>query len=290
MNHISASHFIGIDWSGAEYPEKSGAISISLCKSGDEAPYLVGQSPSRLDVFDFILAEANKDFTSFVGIDCNLGLQMHVAKKMFGADADIFSIWRDVDKVCQDDSNFYARKFWTHEDYNNCFWVEGAKPAWFSQNSKRQTEHAVSNMNLGNPESPFKLIGPKQVGKGGLSGMRLVFNLKKILGDKISIWPFEKVTSKTKIVIAEIYPRLFWTWSGIKNQKVKDVTILNQALQFFGSKKVIKVTELSDHDTDAIVTSVGIRNIIQSNRNRNYFEVPKQYQEFAKLEGWIFGI
>jgi hypothetical protein len=290
MNDIQVSQFIGIDWSGAEYPEKSGAISISLCKSGDGAPCLVGQSPSRLDVFNFILAEAKKDFISFVGIDCNLGLQMYVAKKMFGADADIFSIWRDVDSVCQDDSNFYARKFWTHKNYSHFFWVEGAKPAWFNQDLKRQTEHAVSNMNLGNPESPFKLIGPKQVGKGGLSGMRLVFNLKKMLGDKISIWPFEKVSSKTKVVIAEIYPRLFWTTAGVKNQKINDVIILNQALQFFGSKKVSQVTELSDHNTDAIITSVGIRNIIQSNGNRNYFQVPKQYQEFAKLEGWIFGI
>ena len=89
------------------------------------------------------------------------------------------------------------------------FWdgQKGERPEEFSRDTSlayRETESGIADLKLpdANPESVFKLVGHKQVGRGSILGQPFLLTLQKA---GAAIWPFE--TPKIPVVI-EIYPRL----------------------------------------------------------------------------------
>jgi len=282
-------YFIGIDWSGAKSPIRTKSIAVSIAEQGNKAPKLISNLKSRQEVVDWIINLTKQKSRILIGIDCNFGYAATIAQKQFGPDIKAHELWSEVDLENKANSNFFAGGFW--QKYASDFWTEGKKPIGFKM-PQRQTEAICSENGYGHPESPFKLIGAKQVGKGGLAGMRVAHFLKEKLGPKIAIWPFEPHGNSAQIVMTEIYPRQFLMRAGFRTKKIRDINNLNNALFKLNSEPILLEYQINDHQTDALVSAAGLRYLCGMN-----FEIPKNISaphvmnDNAKnIEGWIFGV
>lgn len=283
--------FVGIDWSGSKAINTK-SIALAVCEQGDGAPELLSKLRSRSAVAEYILEFAKSDQRTLIGIDANFGYYHKVGQKHFGTDYTAFDQWRMIDEHSKDDLNFYAGGFFNHADYRDDFWQQGTKPDWFDAESlRRETEKQCIVDGYGHPESPFKICYTKQVGKGGMAAMRVAHYLKQELGEEIAIWPFEK-TDKAKIVMTEIYPRQFLMRSGYGTQKVKTAEDLNGVLPFFKSNTLNTTDNVTDHDTDALVSSAGLRYLCGMNKElpSNLISPQGMTEISRRCEGWIFGV
>jgi hypothetical protein len=286
-----------VDWSGAK---QVFTPSIAVAKFDQKSKTLSLQTPSshslwsRELVYDFITEKAQSPQKIFIGIDCNFSYSQEVLIPQFGAKATAFHLWSDIDKICASEKNFYAQAYWTDPQTQNLFWVSGQKPKDLKLH-QRCTERECARQNLGHPESPFKLIGAKQVGKGGLSGMRLFHALRKNLKDKIAFWPFEEADKleRASVVMAEIYPRLFIQKAkeslDLKNNsKVTDARTLNHILQFFSVRKIKLPVAFTDHMSDSLIAAAGLQDLF---RERDFKSLrPNVSKKIQSQEGWIIGV
>nr|WP_136251622.1 hypothetical protein [Ningiella ruwaisensis] len=288
--------YIGIDWSGAKSPLKSNAIAMASCDNIiDSKPCFDSKKKSRSDVFAVLRDYANDKKRTLAGIDCNFGYCIDVGHKQFGKNAHFNTLWQTVDALNHGHDNFFAGEFWTHPEYGRAFWTQGKQPEWFDLHAlRRQTEIKAHLQGLGTPESPFKLIGAKQVGKGGLAGMRMIAELKREFPKKVCVWPFDiDHFHSASLVITEIYPRLFIRHAGFGNEKVRTEAQLNTILQHFGVdcrqtySSDASDSGISDHLSDAIIASAGLRWFCQNERVLDINKLPEQALRF---EGWIFGV
>ena len=289
--------FVAIDWSGAKTPIQNPKISMACYDPRlQDIPLFPRPRWSRCDVFDWITARTQTKNRTLIGIDCNFGWSYDRGLSLCGNVFSAYDLWRLVDETCNDDQNFYAENFWQHPTYQSLFWSSGTKPNWFDGSSlQRRVEIICSQKNLGNPESPFKLIGTKQVGKGGMSGMRLLYQLKQILGNQIAIWPFDSVEelNQATIVITEIYPRLFWKMTGLGNKKITSPDLIQTAVRAFNpSMNIPNDICLSDDQSDAFISAIGLSYLCgKSEYVPNAITFPSELPiKLAKTEGWIFGV
>ena len=287
--------FVGIDWSGAKAPVFTKSIAVAVCKQGNEAPALV-KGPknglwSREAVGQWILDILKTSKRTFIGIDANFGYAQAIGEVQFGKSYNYKDLWSDVEARSKGDGNFLAKGYW--EAWPQYFWTEGKQPAHITL-PKRLTETTCGEAGLGWPESPFKLLGPKQVGKGGLAAMRMVHYFKRQAGDKICIWPFEKaIADASQIVISEIYPRQFLRRTNHGNAKVNSLKALNEVLRKQGSDTIKNNTyRFNDHDADAIVSSSGVRALCGEGKTvpKSVSNPPMLDKKSAEQEGWIFGV
>jgi hypothetical protein len=279
---------IAVDWSGAK-ARRTAAICVARAAMDGSAPQLLappdGGLWSRELVADFLIGLARQDQRTLVGIDCNFGYAEAVAARHTAGQQPL---WAVVDALCRQTDNFYAEGFWTHPSIRDDFWQAGKQPlAWHGH--RRLTEQACAAQGYGWPESPFKLIGPKQVGKGGLAGMRMAHALKQQAGARIAFWPFED-TRQAPVVVTEIYPRLFIRQAAAGNAKVRDAATVNTILHTLGSQRLAASTadRLTDHQTDALIAAAGMRAHLATTPNP--LDVPQSLRPTLRLEGWIFGV
>lgn len=288
--------FIGIDWSGAKSPINTRSIAVAQCARGTASPLLSPGPWSRRRVFEHLLTIAASGPRTLVGIDANFGYAQTIGTQQFGEDYDFRTLWQAVEKSSGAFDNFFAGGFW--EAWPEYFWTQGKKPDSVTL-PKRVTEQACIAAGLGHPESPFKLLGPKQVGKGGLAAMRIAWELKRSIGDALCVWPFEReIANSATVVISEIYPRQFLKRAGHGNTKVKTLVQLNSVLSqlqsgpFASQDTEHEIAIVSDHDTDAIVSAAGMRMLCEVGEY-----IPKAIASpvslsdaSAQREGWIFGL
>ncbi|MEM8833835.1 MAG: hypothetical protein AAGB32_04765 [Pseudomonadota bacterium] len=279
--------FVGIDWSGAKSPQRTSSIAVARIDRKSTDVGLLPDIRSRMEVFDFI-SLINK--RTLIGIDCNFGYAHDIVKKHLGENKSAQDLWGIVDQVNVANDNFFAGSFWTHQNYRDDFWTAGKMRDGFEM-PKRTTEIICSENGYGKPESPFKLIGAKQVGKDGLAGMRLAHQLKNKFGETIAVWPFDQNINEAKIVMTEIYPQQFIMRSGQGTQKLRNVDDLNKALHFYGVSP-IKDEGFSDHDADALVSAAGLRYLCGQNKDvpHNLAQPKDMTIEAQQYEGWIFGV
>jgi hypothetical protein len=129
------------------------------------------------------------------------------------------------------------------------------------------------------PETVYKLIGPAQVGKASLTGMRVLRAVRAVARERVSVWPFE---ARRDCTVVEIFPTLF---RGTRT-KLRSRDALNAALKHWRSDGVpTKDAALSDHDTDALVSAAALRALAGKPENWAQPRLP----EVAR-EGWIFGV
>lgn len=281
--------FAGIDWTGARAPVKSRSIAVAVCGKGRSAPVLCPGPWSRAAVADWLERLACEGKRTLAGIDCNFGYAREVGRRQFGPSYDFHDLWRAVDAAGGD--NYFAGGYWEASAQKGLFWTGGRKPPGMAL-PKRATEEACGRAGHGWPESPFKLHGPKQVGKGGLAGMRMVLDLKRRCGDAVAVWPFERDTDGAALVITEIYPRQFLRRSGHGAGKVRTAGGLNACLGKLGSRALRPVPEkLSDHEADALVSAAGLRFLCGDGATvPDMLACPRDMDEdAARREGWIFG-
>lgn len=299
---ISFTQFVAIDWSGAQYPQKTGAIAVAICDVKHKnikaiSPKYAGFSGSqwsRHNIMDFIILLSQQSERTLIGIDCNFGYARSIGVRQFGPDYNFKTLWSAVEQTCCQNkdglnNDFYAKAFWTHPHYKDDFWVQGKQNGF--KLHRRETEKACHKAGFGYPESPFKLIGPKQVGKGGLAGMRVAYHLQKHRSHNISFWPFEaNKIQTTKVVITEIYPRLYLRMAGHGNSKITELEILQTSLKDFNAT-IEHMDHLNDHQSDAIIAAAGMRFLCRDADRQNSFFCPQNLDvKTAQTEGWIFGV
>lgn len=159
-------------------------------------------------------------------------------------------------------------------------------PAALPSSTARPSEPAA-RLGHGAPESPLKLVGARQVGKGGLAGMRVLAELKRRLGGAFAVWPFDD-PDKARIVCVELYPRLFLRAAGHGSAKVRSLAELDRCLAALGSASYDdRDATPTDHETDALVAAAGLRQV----GGRASLWNPKGMSAIARqTEGWIFGV
>ncbi|WP_049975896.1 hypothetical protein [Azospirillum sp. B506] len=283
--------FIAIDWSGSVSKGYAG-IAVAECAAGDAAPRLVkspGKRWSRTAVFDWLRGELACGPT-LVGIDCAFSLPFTVAALGFpGRQASVFDLWDAVEEVCATESDFGGRSFLNHPLHGAGFWHGGPQPDWY-QDPHRATEWACRADGLGHPQSPYKLIGPKQVGKAGLAGMRVLRALRAALPGRLAVWPFEDPAPGQSVMV-EIYPRLFLQHTGFGQRKIRDGGEMDEALRRLGSHPLERAGMVSDHDSDALVSAAGLRWLAATPQTWVRAWAPPGLDDTARRqEGWIFGV
>lgn len=243
-------------------------------------------------IVEHIKSQLKNKRRTLIGIDCNFGFADDFGKQIVGEEYTGHDMWATIDKTNTEITNFFAGGFWTHSEYESYFWTDGTMPDGF-QMPRRLTEQACIESGHGVPESPFKLIGAKQVGKGGMAGMRVAHYLKQTHGDDVAIWPFDTmaVCNAASVVITEIYPRTFIRRGGLGNTKLRNLSDVNTILSYLNSKP-IQSQIVTDHQTDALVSAAGLR-FLCGDEEHVPFAMSIPPPEAAKLctrEGWIFGV
>ena len=281
--------FVAIDWSGAQgrYP----GISIARCRAGDEAPALVRPETThwtRSAVADWLSREARSGKRQLIGFDFAFGLPFDRETGYFGGCApeigDIFSLWNWIELRCRDDDDFGCAEFFREPAYNALFWRAGPRPAgWIERH--RRTDAACAVATGTRPESIFKLLGPKQVGKASLSGIHVLHHVRTTTAGGVAIWPFEATQSS---VMVEIYPTLFRYGATRSLAKIRSRSGLNAALRTFDADPVRPGRRpLTDHDTDALLSAAALRALAS---RASLWDRSTLIRAGAGREGWIFGV
>lgn len=280
--------FVAIDWSGARGRRYAG-VAVAECAAGDEPPRIV-EAPggwwSRTAVFDWLLEVIGRG-PALVGIDCAFSLPFAVAGRYFADPeaATVFDLWDRVEAAAGGEPDFAGGAFAEHPDYGADFWRSGLQPDWY-RDPHRLTERVCRADGYGSPQSPYKLIGSKQVGKGALAGMRLLRALRGAEPERVAVWPFE-AAGPGKTVFCEIYPRLFLKRAGFGLRKIRDAADVDAALSFLGARPAGLGRAVTDHDADALVSAAGMRWLAG---RREVWAPPAMDEQARRQEGWIFGV
>ncbi|WP_448203075.1 hypothetical protein [Azospirillum sp. sgz302134] len=282
------SRFIAIDWSGARGKRYAG-VAVAECAAGAAPPRIVASANgwwSRSAVFAWLLESVARG-PALVGIDCAFSLPFAVARRYF-ADPDaatVFDLWDRVEEVAAAEPDFAGGAFAEHPDYGADFWRSGLQPDWY-KDPHRLTERMCRADGYGSPQSPYKLIGSKQVGKGALAGMRMLRALKQAAPDRVAVWPFD-ATGPGRAVFCEIYPRLFLKRAGFGLRKIRDAADVDAALGFLDSEPARLPVSVTDHDADALVSAAGLRWLAA---RPEVWSPPAMDTRARRQEGWIFGV
>jgi hypothetical protein len=196
---------------------------------------------------------------------------------------NIFALWRLIEARSAGDYDFGCSRFIDDPDFAHLFWKAGPKPtAWIER--KRRTEHACAEATKTRPDTLYKLLHSKQVGKASITGMRVLNHLRACKGDCVSIWPFE--TPRTSTVV-EIYPTMFRKLATGSIAKLRSCADLNSALAALHSRPMSHSGTVSDHETDALISAAGLRFI---SYNPEVWIRPELTSQQVRREGWIFGV
>jgi hypothetical protein len=171
---------IAVDWSGGKEPLKN----LWLAEAGPGRLLDVASFSQRASVTDYLIAESQADPELVVGLDFAFSLPAwFLAERRFAS----------------------AHALWQHMASEADTWLQPKPPFWTAAGGGpkdadpyRQTDRELMQRNL-RPTSPFKLVGPSQVGRGSLRGMGHLLDLQRA---GFNIWPF---ASGLPLVV-EIYP------------------------------------------------------------------------------------
>ncbi|KAB2642558.1 MAG: hypothetical protein DVB29_07240 [Verrucomicrobia bacterium] len=290
---IPFDDYIAIDWSGSKAVLSPG-IAVAKAFKDDSQVLLISPPEkewSRARVAEWLILQAAGSKRLLVGIDSNLGYSASLVHKYLPHLQTAHELWALIEKTCHQESNFYAHAFWRESLFRDAFWIEGKKPLHFPV-TRRLTELGCIDQHRGYPENPFKLIGAKQVGKGGLAAMRMAHFLKEQLQEKIAFWPFDSQEhcNEATIVILEIYPRLFLREANHGLSKVRDIKKLKELLLFYKSTTPSH-SKINDHCADALIAAAGMRHWIhESNDSLNLEQCSATFVKQLRIEGWILGV
>lgn len=278
--------FVAIDWSGAKGKRYAG-IAVAACGAGDAPPTLIdppGGWWSRAAVFDWLRAGLERG-PALVGIDCAFSLPFAVATAYFaGRDASVFDLWDLIEQATAGHPDFLGGPFAEHPAFAGAFWSTGRQPDWYTD-PHRLTERVCRADGYGSPQSPYKLIGSKQVGRGALAGIRMLRALRAA-DPRVAVWPFEE-PAPDRTLFVEIYPRLFLKRAGFGLRKIRAPADVDSALASLASRPAHLTAPVSDHDADALVSAAGLRWLAA---RPEVWAPPAMDAAARRQEGWIFGV
>jgi hypothetical protein len=276
--------FIAIDWSGAKGHRHKG-IAIAEARA-DAPPRLIrpGHVWSREEVLHWLLRRAAKEPTLF-GFDFSFAPPIVERGEYLPGESDVpktaREFWAYVDSK-SDDENLGAASFLEQVHRRHFYFgiADGVKADFMRF---RQCDQQLNRQGGRKTASAFDAIGAAQVAKASFSGMRLLHKLD----GRVAIWPMDPLPEHGSVVV-EIYTRIYLRRAGMPGTKLRTRTALNQALTGLGSKPVRLRFEPNDHQTDALVTAAGMRELARTEPHA--FHPEGLTPELARTEGWTFGI
>jgi hypothetical protein len=282
--------FIAIDWSGAA--QHYDGIAVAVCGRGETAPELVepqGRRWTRSAVARYLEELLSEQRRVLIGLDFAFAFPFEAALGYLAGHApevtDVFSLWSLIETKSAGDPDFGCTRFINDPSYRPLFWTAGPKPQhWIER--KRRTEHACAETTQTRPDTLYKLLHSKQVGKASITGIRVLHHVRSRKGQDVAIWPFEIVRTSAMV---EIYPTLFRKMATRSIAKLRSHTDLNYALDRVGSRqmKPTERREPSDHESDALLSAAGLRWIAD---DPGMWTPAALDSTFARREGWIFGV
>jgi hypothetical protein len=282
-------NFVAIDWSGAV--RNYDGIAVAICRPGRTAPKLVqapGHRWTRKTIADWLTSQLGKGSRLLIGFDFSFGFPFETDGGYLGGKApaidDIFSLWTLIEARSAGDRDFGCTRFIADTDYAFLFWLQGTRPThWIER--KRRTEVACAELTKTRPDSLYKILHSKQVGKASITGIRVLHHIRTSTSGRVAIWPFEKVRTSA---IVEIYPTMFRKMAAGAVAKIRSRQQLNAALGRIGSQPMRSINEdFSDHETDALLSAAGLRKIAGDPAVWNPLETTSPR---VQREGWIFGV
>jgi hypothetical protein len=276
--------FVAIDWSGAKGRRHKG-IAIAEAR-GEAPPRLIrpGHIWSREEVLHWLLRRATREPTLF-GFDFSFAPPIVEKGEYLPGESDVpktaREFWAYVDSRC-DDEDLGAATFLEHVHRRHFYFgiADGVKADFMRF---RQCDQQLNRQGGRKTASAFDAIGAAQVAKASFSGMRL---LHRVNG-KVAIWPMDSLPGHGSAVV-EIYTRIYLRRAGMPGTKLRTRAALNQALTGLGSKPVRLRFEPNDHQTDALVTAAGMRELARTEPGA--FHPAGLTPKLAETEGWTFGI
>lgn len=278
------ARYIAIDWSGAKGARHKG-IAIAECR-GAAAPQLVrpGHVWSREEVLSFLLQEAKREPTLF-GFDFSFAPPLLERGDYFPGETGIprsaRELWAYVDSNCSDEDLGAASFLEVLHRPHFYFGIADGVKANFMR--FRQCDARLNSQGGRKTASAYDAIGAAQVAKASFSGMRLLHHLD----GSIPIWPMDPLPERGSAVV-EIYTRIYIRKAGLSGAKVRSRAELNRALQGLQSPPARLGGEPNDHQTDALVTSAGMR--LLALQEQRAFDPEGLTFEIAQAEGWTFGV
>jgi hypothetical protein len=276
--------YVAIDWSGAKGRKHKG-IAIAEAR-GQAAPRLVrpGHIWSREEVLDWLLKRAAKEPTLF-GFDFSFAPPLIERGEYLPGEPNVPKMarefWDYVDRMSKDE-DLGAASFLEHVHRRHFYFgiADGVK-AGFLHN--RVCEQLLNRTGGGKLSTVYDAIGAAQVAKASFSGMRLLHRLD----GKVAIWPMDPLHEEGSAVV-EIYTRIYLRRAGLTGVKLRSRAELNRALKGLGSPPARLRFEPNDHETDALVTAAGMRQLIMMEPRA--FDPEGLTPQIAETEGWTFGV
>jgi len=276
--------FVAIDWSGAKGKRHKG-IAIAEAR-GDAAPRLMrpGHVWSREEVLDWLLERAAKEPTLF-GFDFSFAPPIVERGEYLLGESDVpktaREFWAYVDSKC-DDEDLGAASFLEQVHRKHFYFgiADGVKADFVRF---RQCDARLNAQGGRKTASAYDAIGAAQVAKASFSGMRFLHRLD----GKVAIWPMDPLPAHGSAVV-EIYTRIYLRRAGLSGVKLRSRAALNEALRALGSRPARLSFEPNDHQTDALVTAAGMRQL--SAVEPRAFDPEGLTPAIARSEGWTFGV
>jgi hypothetical protein len=276
--------YVAIDWSGAKGQRHKG---IAIAEARRDAPPLLirpGHIWSREEVLKWLLRQAEREPTLF-GFDFSFAPPF-IERGAYlpgesGVPATARDFWAYVDAL-SDDQDLGAATFLEHAHRRHFYFgiADGVKADFMRF---RLCDQQLNRQGGRKSASAFDPIGAAQVAKASFSGMRLLHRLD----GKVAIFPMDPLPSNGSAVV-EIYTRIYLRRAGMPGSKLRSRKQLNEALAGLGSKPARLRFEPTDHQTDALVTAAGMRQLALTEPRA--FAPEGLTPEIAKTEGWTFGI
>lgn len=291
----SFSQFACIDWSGAVSHRPAG---IALATIGEEgSPSLHAKTPhwSRRDILDWLLEQAERQSDILIGMDLSFGFPFADEGCFFpqwsGAPDNAKELWAFVDNICADDPHMAANSFLSHPQGHRHFrHAKGDVGDLFTGGigRLRRVESHQRESKQANSWSCFNLVGAGQVGKGSLTGMRLLNQLAGV----IPIWPFDPLPDKGP-ALAEIYTSIAARAAGMPSgrSKIRDAEALSAALAALDCRPSHDLPylkeDIDDHAADALITATWMR---CASQDVNLWQPKLLCEQIRQTEGWTFGV
>jgi len=283
---------LALDWSG----QNSGYRGIAVAEAWPDRTEVVLHAPPagkhwrRTQVADWLEGRIGRGERLLITIDCAFSMPYRPGEGYLGGRvphiADAPALWAMLDAASGGALDFGVGAILADTRIAPSYWTSGRMPdGWTGE--KRLTETSCAEATGTRPETVFKLIGAKQVGKAALTGMRLLHHLRRAVPDRLSVWPFED--GDRPVVLAENYPTLFRRRALGGLAKITDRVTLDRALAAYGCGPVRGLGDaVTDHAGDALVTAAGLRRFLSETPDP--FALPPGDIVRIRREGWILGI
>jgi hypothetical protein len=276
--------YVAIDWSGAKGRRHKG-IAIAEAR-GEAPPQLIqaGHIWSREEVLAWLLERAAQEPTLF-GFDFSFAPPLIERGEYLPGEPDVPMIarefWAYVDQK-SDDEDLGAASFLEHVHRKHFYFgiADGVKSGFMHF---RQCDARLNAQGGRKTASAYDAIGAAQVAKASFSGMRFLHRL----AGKVAIWPMDPLPEHGSAVV-EIYTRIYLRRAGLTGTKLRSLSALNEALRALGSHPSQLRFEPNDHQTDALVTAAGMRQLAIDEPRA--FDPEGLSSPIARAEGWTFGV